>query len=132
MKLWYEAKLPIFDLLSVFLQGIENCNVYEYSLLCILCCVCVQLFFFFFLGLVGTVKDKTGHPITDVVIEIESGESNFVAKPSVSRNEAVFKISLPVGKYRLIARHPDYAVERKEVVVKSEHINEIDIVLHRV
>lgn len=55
-----------------------------------------------------------------------------MAKTNVSKNEAVFKISLPVGKYRVRTRHPNYAVELEDVVVVSEHILKMDVVLHRI
>jgi hypothetical protein len=80
-------------------------------------------------GIVGTVKSQTGHPVTDAVVEIKDVENNLIAQTTVSQNEAVFKLPLPTGKYRITAQHPKYVHEPTEIEVKPESVGEVNLVL---
>lgn len=80
-------------------------------------------------GITGSVRNQLGHPVTDAVVEIMDAENNVVAKTKVSLNEAIFKFSLPVGKYRVVARHSKYDEEFATVEVKSESLGEVNILL---
>lgn len=71
-------------------------------------------------------------PVMHTVIEVRDVENDVVAKTNVSQNEAVFKISLPSGKYFIVARHSDYAHEPVLVEVKSESLTEVNLVLNTV
>lgn len=55
-----------------------------------------------FIGVIGHVVDDTGHAVPSAWVQIEGFDVG--EKLRVSANAAVFKVSLPVGKYRIRVR----------------------------
>lgn len=80
-------------------------------------------------GVTGFVKNEKMRPVIDAVIEVRDAENNMLTRTTVSRNEAVFKFSLPAGKYFIVAQHPSYAHEPVQVEVESRNIKNVDLYL---
>ncbi|HXV64851.1 MAG TPA: carboxypeptidase regulatory-like domain-containing protein [Vicinamibacteria bacterium] len=94
----------------------------------------VVLYLFRGVGITGRVTDEKGEPVEGVFVDAEWTGSDIFSRQHVSSTqqtdaEGGFAVlGLEPGRYRLYARHPDYAPSASEATLENRDV-EVDLVL---
>ncbi|HSF16198.1 MAG TPA: carboxypeptidase regulatory-like domain-containing protein [Vicinamibacteria bacterium] len=94
----------------------------------------VVLYLFRGVGIYGRVTDEKGEPVEGVFVDAEWTGSDIFSRQHVSSTqqtdaEGGFAVlGLEPGRYRLYARHPDYAPSASEATLENRDV-EVDLVL---